>query len=325
MFVMIYYNVFYPSSAKVMKRLLLLALFYLSALPASAAAPPKVAVSIAPIHSLVASVTGRISTPELLMPPGASPHSYALRPSDARTLADADLVIWVGENLETVLAKPLANLGADARQLALFESPGLSRLPARRGGMWEADEEHAAHDSHGHGNEDLHLWLAPANARAIVDAVAAVLAEIDPERAALYRSNAKRTRQRIDGLESELRLRLEPVKALPYLVFHDAYQYFEHSFELHSVGTIAVDPDHRPGARRLAEVRQSVRERGVRCVFSEPQFRSSMVDVVVEGSGARHGVLDPVGSELSPGRELWFQLMENMASSLVSCLGPKAK
>ncbi|WP_303908050.1 zinc ABC transporter substrate-binding protein [Thiohalomonas denitrificans] len=304
-----------------MKRPLLFTPLLLLAFSVAAKPPPKVVASIAPIHSLVASVTGEALTPELLMPPGSTPHSYALRPSGAGTLAEAELVIWIGENLESVLAKPLASLGAEARKLGLMESIGVSHLPARRAGIWAGQEPYA--DSHGHGNGDPHLWLAPANARAFVDAIATVLAEVDPERKALYRANADRTRQRIDALESDIRRRLEPVKAQPYLVFHDAYQHFEQAFELGSIGAIVEDPEHHPGARRLAAVRQSVRERGVRCVFSEPQFRSSVVDLIMEGSGARHGVLDPVGSKLSPGPDLWFELMENLTDSLVSCLAPE--
>lgn len=258
--------------------------------------------------------------PELLMPPGTTPHSYALRPSGARTLAEADLIIWVGEELESVLVRPLASLGADARQLKLMEAAGISRLPARRAGMWA--KTHEKREDHRHGDDDPHLWLAPANARAMVDAIAAVLVEIDPEREALYRINAEQTRQRIDALDSDIRHRLKPVKSLPYLVFHDAYQHFEQAFELRAVGSIVLDPEHRPGARRLASALQGASEQNVRCIFSEPQFRSSVVDVIVEGSGVGHGVLDPVGSDLSPGPDLWFELMENLTDSLLSCLAP---
>ncbi|WP_175452410.1 zinc ABC transporter substrate-binding protein [Thiohalomonas denitrificans] len=305
-----------------MKRPLLFAPLLLLAFSAAAEPPPRVVVSIAPIHSLVASVTGDALKPDLLMPPGTTPHSYALRPSEARTLAEAELVIWIGEHLESVLAKPLASLGADARQLELMGAPGVSHLPARRAGIRESREKQADGHGHGYGSEDPHLWLAPANARAFVDATAAMLADVDPERAAVYRANAERTRQRIDALESDIRRRLDPVKPLPYLVFHDAYQHFEHAFELGSVGAIVENPEHPPGARRLATVRQSVRERGVRCVFSEPQFRSSVVDLIMEGGGARHGVLDPVGSELNPGPDLWFELMDELTESLVACLAP---
>lgn len=305
-----------------LRRRLALALL-LFPLPLLAAAPPKVVASIAPIHSLVAAVTGDVVEPLLLIPPGATPHSYSLRPSDARTLSEADLVVWVGESLERVLVKPMATLAGGARQLALMEAPGISRLPSRKGGAW-AHPHGGAHD-HGHEGHDEgadpHIWLSPANAKAVVDAVERVLVDMDPAHAAAYRENAERTRQRIEALEANLRGRLQPVRAHPYLVFHDAYHYFEAAFGLQPVGAVALDPDHPPGARRLAEIRAAVQGQGVRCVFSEPQFRSSLVESIVEGTDVRHGVLDPVGSTLSPGPELWFALMDDLGQSLIACLG----
>jgi len=307
-----------------MGRKLLLLLTLCWSLPSLAA--PKVVVSILPLHSLVAGVMDGVGTPQLLIGANASPHDYALKPSDARALSEAELVVWVGEGLETVLEKPLQALAGKARVLELSTVEGMRLLPTRKGGAWEADEheEHgAAHAGHGHahGEIDSHLWLSPHNARRIVDAVAGQLSALDAGNAARYRANAVALDEQITALDGRLQAQLAPLRERPYIVFHDAYHYFEQAFGLHPAGAIAVSPDRRPGARRIAEIRQAIHDSGVACVFSEPQFRPAIVDVVLEGSAARHGVLDPLGSTLPAGKGQWFALMQGLADSLTGCLG----
>jgi zinc transport system substrate-binding protein len=287
-----------------------------------AEAAPQVVVSIAPIHSLVSGVMAGVGKPQLLIGGGASPHAYALKPSDARALSEATLIVWVGEGLETMLERPLHSLASKARVLELSTLDGMQLLPTREGGPWEAHgtAEGEAHES-GHGDEmDLHLWLAPQNARRIVEAVAAELTQLDPAHAVQYQANAEGMLRRIDALEQRLALQLAPLRERRYIVFHDAYHYFEEAFSLQPAGAIAVSPDRPPGARRISEIRQKIRDSGVGCVFSEPQFRSAIVEVVLEGSAARHGVLDPLGSALAPDEEQWFSLMQGLADNLVSCL-----
>lgn len=288
-------------------------------LPLSAA--PRVVVSIGPVHSLVAGVMEGVGEPQLLIPAGASPHAYALKPSDARALSEAELVVWVGEGLETVLEKPLHSLAGKAQQLELLQVEGMYRLPSRKGGVWH--EEQQAHAGHAHEYDavDTHLWLAPENAQRIVAAVADALSAMDAANGPRYQRNAAALQQRIDELAVNLAQRLEPLQGQPYIVFHDAYRYFEQAFGLQAAGAIAVSPEQRPGARRLIEIRQAIRDRGARCVFSEPQFRPDIVEVVLEDTGARHGVLDPLGAELPAGKEQWFSLMQGLADSLASCLG----
>lgn len=300
------------------KLLLIVALCW--SLPTLAA--PKVVASIGPLHSLVAGVMEGVAEPTLLIPAGASPHAYALKPSDARALSRADLVVWVGEGLEAVLEQPLHSLGGSARVVELSTLDGMGLLPGRKGGVWAREEEHAGEEEHhhGHGEMDTHLWLAPDNARRIVTVVAAQLGEIDAANAERYRHNATGMISRIDALEASIRDQLAPVRELPYIVFHDAYHYFEAAFALQPVGAIAVSPDRSPGARRLAQMRDLIRQRGAVCVFSEPQFRPDTVEVVLEGSGARHGVLDPLGAELKPGAGQWFALMQGLADELSACL-----
>lgn len=303
-----------------MRRLLFLLALSLSV---SAHGEPRVVVSIGPIHSLVAGVMEGVAEPELLIPAGASPHTYSLKPSDARALSRADLVVWVGPELEAVLGRPLHTLAGNAQTLALLEVAGMELLPAREAGRLHKEEEKGGHgegDGHRHGDVDTHLWLSPHNARRLAAAVAEQLAGLDPENAGRYRSNAEALDGDIVQLEQELGRRLAPLKGQRYIVFHDAYRYFEKAFELHPAGAIAVSPEKRPGARRIIEIRQAIRESGARCVFSEPQFRPDIVDVVLEDSGARHGVLDPLGVGLPPGKEQWFKLMQGLADNLSACL-----
>lgn len=307
-----------------MLRHILLFLALCWSLPTLAA--PRVVVSISPVHSLVAGVMDGVAEPKLLIPATASPHAYALKPSAARALDQADLIVWVGEGLEAVLEQPLHSLARNAQIVELMNLKGMHLLPGRKGGVW-AQEEHeheVEHHGHEHGEWDTHLWLAPDNARRIVEAVAEKLSVLDAANASRYQANAEAMLKRIAVLEERLRSQLAPVREHPYIVFHDAYHYFEDAFGLQPVGAISVSPDRTPGARRLVEIRKSIKARGATCVFSEPQFRPSTVKVVLEGTGAHAGVLDPLGANLPPGKSQWFALMQGLADSLTACLAPAA-
>lgn len=313
--------------------LLLAALF---ALPARAE-PPSVVVSVKPIHSLVAGVMEGVGEPVLLVRGAASPHGYALRPSQARALSRARLVVWVGPGLETFLVHALETLGREARVLTLAEAPGVRLLEARAGGTWElhrheeegearepepqghegAGETHAGHD---HGNVDPHLWLDPENGRAIVRAVSAALQAVDPGNGAAYAANAARLDARLVTLGGRLEAELAPVREAPYVVFHDAYHYFEARFGLNAVGSVTVSPETPPGARRLAAIRERIETLGARCVFAEPQFKPALVRTVVEGTSARVGTLDPVGAALEPGPALYFELLEGLGDAFTGCM-----
>lgn len=304
---------------------------------AARAEAPKVVVSIKPIHSLVASVMQGVGEPTLLVRGGASPHSYSMKPSDAKALSAADLVVWVGPELESFLEKPLKANAPKATRLTLMELKGLTLLETREGGAWEAHDhgheggrkgghdhkhDHKGHD-HAEEHEELnsHIWLDPANARAIVTATAEALAAKDPAGAEAYRTNADRTLQQLDALDAELKAALAPVKDKPFVVFHDAYQYFEARYDLSAVGSITVSPDRRPSAKRLSAIRAKIGGLGAACVFAEPQFEPALVQTVVEGTKAKTGVLDPEGTELPESVALYPTLMRNLAASLRGCLG----
>ena len=302
------------------------ALVATTALPAWAEAP-KVVVSIKPIHSLVASVMHGVGEPVLLVRGGASPHSYTMKPSDAKALSAADLVVWVGPELEGFLEKPLQANAPKATRLTLMDLKSLTLLQAREGGAWEPhDHGHEHHDHKDHAHEDheelnSHIWLNPANARAIVTATADALAAKDPADAEVYRTNADRTLQALDALDAELKATLAPLKDKPFVVFHDAYQYFEAHYDLSAVGSITVSPDRRPSAKRLSAIRAKIAGLNAACVFSEPQFEPTLVRTVVEGTKAKTGVLDPEGADLPEGEALYPTLMRNLAASLRGCLG----
>jgi len=288
-------------------------------LPAAAAAP-QVVVSIKPIHSLLAGVMAGIGEPALIVAGSSSPHVYTLRPSDARKLEAADIVFWVGPILEGFLTKPIASLAGKAEIVELDRAPGIALLPAREGGDWEEDEhDHAPAASAL--EQDGHLWLDPVNAKAIVRLARARLAALDPGNAERYRSNAAALEQRLDALDARLRQRLAAVRGLPFVVFHDAYQYFERRYGLFAIGSITVSPEHLPGAQRIQAIRAKVARVGAACVFSEPQFEPLLVQTVIEGTRARTAVLDPEGAALRAGPELYFSLMGGLADALAICLG----
>lgn len=289
--------------------------------PATAA--PKVVASIKPVHSLVSAVMAGLGEPGLIVKGAASPHTYSLRPSDAAALESADIVFWTGHGLELFLANALDTLAPRAEQVELAETPGLVLLPLREGGAFEphshGDEDHD-HD-HDHGESDMHFWLDPENARLMVSHIATVLAEADPENAAAYDANAEAELLRLDALEAELRHKLAPLAGKPFLVFHDAYQYFEHRFGLDVAGTVTVSPEIMPGAARIDQLRSRVKELDATCVFAEPNFEPAIIGAIIEDTGARAGTLDPEGSALIEGPDLYPDLLRGLADGLADCLG----
>ncbi|KUJ76150.1 hypothetical protein AVO45_12595 [Ruegeria marisrubri] len=290
---------------------------------------PRVATDIAPVHSLVSQVMEGVGAPDLILRPGASPHDYALRPSEARALQSADIVVWVGEALTPWMSKPLESLSPDAQKLELMEVEGtvlhdfrdLSEQEEEHG-REEDHHEHDEHtDAHGHDHEgaDPHVWLDPANARVWLTHIADALSELDPDNAPLYRKNAQAARDRLAGLEGDLAKRLSAMQGVGYISFHDAYQYFEKRFALEPVGTISLSDASTPGPARLAALRDRVAGSGVRCAFSEPQFDTRLFQAAIDGEPVKTYELDPLGVGLEPGAGLYPALLEKMAASFEAC------
>jgi zinc transport system substrate-binding protein len=308
--------------------LLLMPVLLLAALLPGAAARAEtlpVVASIPPLHGLVAAVMEGAGAPRLLMRSG-SPHGYQLRPSEARVLGAARLVFLIDPRFEGFLARPVAAL-PPGRAVIASRAAGIRLLAAREGGAWDAHDHDHDHD-HAHGKEapaartDFHLWLSPHNARAIAAQAAAALAAADPANAARFAANARALTARIDAQEAALGAKLRPLRGVPYIVFHDAYHYFEDAFGLNPAGAVTVAPDRKPGIRRLRAIRTALARSKARCVFAEPQFPPALIRTILDGAEARAGALDPIGAAIRPGPAAWFAVMDGLADALHGCLAP---
>ena len=307
----------------------------------AAKADIEVVTSIKPVHSLVSGVMAGVGMPSLIIDGAGSPHTYSLKPSQAKQLQDAKLVFWMGDELETFLAGPIENIAQNAITVKLIDTHDLKQIKFREGGMFDdhghddhdehdhekhakkEHDDHGDHDEHGHGEFDPHVWLDPINAKAIVHEIEEALVKADPKHESTYEANAQKMMEKLDSLVIELSNELEPVHEKGFIVFHDAYQYFEQRFGVAAIGSITVSPEVMLGAERVSELREKILELNATCVFSEPQFEPKLVETLVEGTGARTGVLDPLGATLAKGPDLYFQLLRNMASSLKKCLSGK--
>ena len=397
----------------------LISLFLTASIPAGAAFAdaPNVAVDIAPVHSLVTRVMEGVGAPSLIVTPGASPHEYSLRPSQARALQEADVVFWVSRGLTPWMKDGVENLTTDAAVVELLETEGTLQLPFRENALFSHDhgeeaghdahkdhdhddhdygehakddhdheghdhdehdheghdhakhdehdhkdheghdheeghgdhgddhkehedhdhdhdddhahgedhddhEEHAGagHHGHAHGDEDPHAWLSIENGAHWLEVIAAQLAEVDPENAAAYQANAQEGKAELEALETEINGILDPVRGRNFIVFHDAYHYFENSFDFPASGAISLSDASDPSPARIKEVQSRVAEQNVTCVLSEPQFNAGIIRAVMDGSEAKTGVLDPLGADLEPGAALYPDMMRNLAKALAGCL-----
>lgn len=304
---------------------------------ADADAAVRVAVTTKPIHSLVAQVMEGVAVPLLIVDGANSAHTFALKPSVARAIAGSALFIRVSETMEPFTRKLVEGLPPEVTVLTLAdEQLGITLLPQRTSGDFEAHVhageaghagEEEGHADHGHeehaaarGATDGHLWLDTQNARAITAAAAKALAVRWPQYAAQFAANAAKTDGALATLEGEIAAQIVPLKGKPFIVFHDAYQYFEHRFGIEAAGAVTLGPDQPPSAKRLTQVRQKLQALRAACVFAEPQFQPKLLAAVAEGAQVRTGTLDPEGQALSAGPELYAQLMRALARDLKACL-----
>jgi zinc transport system substrate-binding protein len=407
---MIFHFLFLETKMRFFKRTLLATTFLITSTNLSHA-DIKVVASIKPIHSLVSAVAQGIVEPTLLVKGAGSPHTYSLKPSQAKELQQADIVFWMGHDLEAFLENSIDNIAMNSIVVPLMESKELAKLNFREGGAFEdhghddhdkhddhddhgndkhddhdehgndkhddhdehddhgndkhddhdehddhGNDKHGDHDEHGndkhddhdehddhgnnkhddhdehddHGNDkhddhddhgaDPHVWLDPINAIVLVEEIKKALISADPKNKPTYEANAKSTIYNLNELIEEIDAELKPVKGRGYIVFHDAYQYFENRFGVSAIGSITVSPEVLPGAERIRELQNKVKELDATCVFSEPQFKPKLVTTVTENTKAGTGVLDPLGASINDGPQLYFTLIRNMASSLKKCL-----
>ena len=284
-------------------------------------AKPKVVATIKPVHSLVAKVMGSTGTPQLIVDGNASPHTYALRPSDAKAIGDADVIFRVSERLEPFTAKLRNTTG---RMISLIDTKGIATLKTRAGGAFEKHGAGSHNHSHDHGgkaaNIDGHIWLDPNNAKLMLDTIAATLSAKAPANAAVYKANADAAKKDLDTLSSEISAMLKGLENKPYIVFHDAYQYFETRFGLSVAGTITADPDTPPSGKRLSDIRKKITALGATCVFGEPNFDAKVITTVTDGTKAKTGTLDPEGASLQAGPAFYETLLRKLATDVKACL-----
>jgi zinc transport system substrate-binding protein len=312
----------------------------------------KVVASIKPIHSLASYLMDGVAKPDLIVDGYASPHGFAMKPSHAKMLQNADLIFWVGEDLESFLEKPLSSIAKKAEKIELMEIKGLQVLKFRERNIFDDHDDHGhddhddhgkkeddhddhGHDDHGkkdghddhddhdgheghhHGEFDPHIWLDPVNAKVILKEMAEHLIENDSKNEATYKSNLKKALNDIDKLTADVKAELN--KSVASIVFHDAYQYFEERFNVNILGAFTVNTDVMPGAEQLKEIREIIEHDKVACVFSEPQFNPDIIKAVAKDMNIKTGVVDPLGATLNPGKSLYFDLIRNMSASFKGC------
>ncbi|PID60152.1 MAG: zinc ABC transporter substrate-binding protein [Gammaproteobacteria bacterium] len=302
----------------------------LSLLAGTAQAELKLVTSIKPLHSLVSAVAGDKATVEVLVSGNASPHGFSLKPSQARAIADADAVFWIGPEFERFLARSLVGLrgGAHAPMIELddLELLPYRELPSDADTHAHSHADDAAHDAsarkderHERGKIDMHIWLSPANGIVMLDAIAERLAALDPENGDVYKSNAAAWRARIADVDESIAATLASSGDLRYAVFHDAYRYFENRYGLEPTAILTLQAELAPGAKRVRELRQLIRDENVSCVFSEAQFGDQLAMLVSEGSDARVVEIDPLGSGIDEGAALYTELLRRLGNVIAGC------
>ena len=311
----------------------------------------KVVASIKPIHSLASSLMDGVGKPDLIVDGYASPHGFAMKPSHAKMLQEADIIFWVGEDLENFLVKPLSSIAKKAEKIELMDIKGLEILKFRERNIFDDhdhddhghddhgkkeddhddhghddhgkkeddhdDHGHDDHEGHAHGEFDPHIWLDPVNAKVILKEMAEHLIENDEKNSATYKKNLAKALKDIDKLIKDTKSELS--KSVASIVFHDAYQYFEERFNVNILGAFTVNTDVMPGAEQLAEIREIIEHDKVACVFSEPQFNPDIIKAVAKDMDIKTGVVDPLGATLNPGKDLYFDLIRNMSASFKNC------
>ena len=315
----------------------------------------KVVATIKPIHSLASYLMDGVGKPDLIVDGYASPHGFALKPSHAKMIQNADIIFWVGEDIESFLEKPLKTIAKNAEKIELMEIKGLTKLKFRERNIFEEHDDHGHkeddhddhdhdkdkehghdddhdkeghkdddHDDHGHGHEghahgefDPHIWLDPMNAKVILSEMAEHLIENDKKNESKYKANLKKAHKDLDKLTKKVKSELN--KDFKSIVFHDAYQYFEKRFDINVLGAFTVNTDVMPGAEQLAEIREVIEHDKVSCIFSEPQFNPDIIKAVAKDTNVATGVIDPLGATLDPGKNLYFDLIKNMSNSFKGC------
>ena len=285
----------------------------------------KVVTTIKPLYSLVANVMDGVGEPSLIIEGSTSPHSFTLKPSHAKLLEEADLIFWIGEGMETFMEGPLESLAKKAEVVEFMEVESIEKLKFREESIFGDHDDHDDHDNHeehddhdhAHGEFDAHIWLDPSNAKEMVHEIAHELGDLDPANKDKYEANAEATIKALDELMNDVSQNIN--KDAKFVVFHDAYQYFEERFGVRAAGALTLNTDVLPGAKQVADIQDVIKDKGINCIFSEPQFNPKIISTIAEDTNIKTGVFDPLGANITSDKELYFKLISNLSNQLKDC------
>jgi len=323
----------------------------------SAIAEIKVVTTIKPIHSLVSGVMDGVSNPTLIIEGSNSPHNFSLKPSHAKMLEEADIVFWIGEDLESFMEKPLNSLAKNAVQISFMDLKSIKKLKFREMNDHDDHDDHhghedeheghddhdddghkdddhddhghddhhghededddSSHDGHNHGEFDAHIWLDPENAKVMISEIAHELSELDPQNKSNYEKNAEKMISSLDDLIDRVSTIVPNNPS--FIVFHDAYQYFENRFNIKAAGALTLNPEVLPGAKQIAEIQELIEHDNVKCIFSEPQYNPKIVEMLSADMNVSTSVLDPLGADINTGPKMYNNLILQIANSLKDC------
>ena len=307
----------------------------------------KVVTTIKPLHSLVANVMDGVGEPSLIIEGSTSPHSFTLKPSHAKLLEEADLIFWIGEGIETFMERPLESIVKNAEVVEFMEVESIEKLKFREESIFgehddhddhdeeghddhddhdeeghddhdeEGHDDHEGHEGHNHGEFDAHIWLDPSNAKEMVHEIAHELGDLDPANKDKYEANAKTTILALDQLINDVSKDIN--KEAKFVVFHDAYQYFEERFGLRAAGALTLNTDVLPGAKQIDEIQDVIKDKGIKCIFSEPQFNPKIISTIAKDTNIKTGVFDPLGANINSDKDLYFKLISKLGEELKDC------
>ena len=293
----------------------------------------KVVTTIKPLHSLVANVMDGVGEPSLIIEGSTSPHSFTLKPSHAKLLEEADLIFWIGEGVETFMERPLESIVKNAEVVEFMEVESIEKLKFREESIFgdhddhdeeghadqeeEVHDDHEGHEGHNHGEFDAHIWLDPSNAKEMVHEIAHELGDLDPANKDKYEANAKTTILALDQLINDVSKDIN--KEARFVVFHDAYQYFEERFGLRAAGALTLNTDVLPGAKQIDEIQDVIKDKGIKCIFSEPQFNPKIISTIAKDTNIKTGVFDPLGANINSDKDLYFKLISKLGEELKDC------
>ena len=297
----------------------------------------KVVTTIKPLHSLISRIMETRGEPQLIIEGTNNPHTFVFKPSHANMIEEADIVFWIGEDLEAFMEKPLNSLAKNAKKIAFMDSDSIEKLKFREENIFDDHDDHddhdghddehdghddhddhaGHHDGHNHGEFDAHIWLDPANAKEMVLEISHELSEIDPSNKSKYEDNASKTIVALDKLIEEVDKSLS--KDISYIVFHDAYQYFEKRFGVIPAGALTLNPDVLPGAKQIADIQDVINDKGIKCIFSEPQYNPKIIETLGNDMNISTGVMDPLGAYIDAGPSMYSDLINQIANSIKDC------